>query len=249
MRRVDGSKMSAGALKGFCEGRIRQLDKLISDLSAFTQLPDAFKPKARMYEAQWAKDAFLTLIKGNEKKAVEMFACVPSAIGKVNLFVSDFVVHMGWGWMEEEYEGPDGPIIIPVAGIRNRYVDDPWAWVEIKEAMKSLDIPKDVRPITWLMEHEYKVQKQNMGMSRCLGWNELVVTFTNSEDQRTFNRMKITRKHECKSVYLASEPFHRPRCQSCDNALKDFRNVGGKKSVSKADSDKDLNRLLATLNK
>ena len=247
MRRVDGAKMDTGALKGFCQGRVDQLDRLMGSVAGFKQLPDSFKPKMTMYEAEFAKQAFLALIKGNVKRANEMFACLPIAIGKVNLFVSDFIVHMGWGWMQEEFKTPDGTVTMPVVAIRNVYVDDPWAWREIKSVYATLDIPKDEKPMHWLLEHGYQIKKDNVGMVRCIGWNELSVNYDDPGDMRTYKDLKITGRHTCDAVFCSSEPWHRPRCQSCDEALKAFRDVGGRRPNAKTKVEHDLNVMLESL--
>jgi hypothetical protein len=210
MRGLQGDKWTQEALEAFCKSKIRHLDRLIEELVPWKVLPIEFNPKALIFEAEAARRAYAHLLKGNLEKAIGWFRCLPNAIGKVNLYNNEFVVHLGLGWTHEMRSNK----IVPVALSRDIGLDDPWAWVDVFE------VPS-VRELIKKGSHELKVS--NTGRVTCMGWSEMAVVFEDEEDPRSYKTIKIGATHDCGVNFPANEPFHKVRCKDCRDSLEEYR--------------------------
>lgn len=250
MRGLQGDKWTEEQIQGFSKTKINQLDRLIQDLSAFKVLPEAFKPKARIYEAEAARRAFVALSKGNTAKAIEYLLALPTAIGKVNLYANELVVHLGFGHTHITRNDK----LVPVPLVRGVGIQDPWAWEELFTAAKAKNIKisgniKDENELkVAFMEQGYDLKLDNTGVVTCPGWSILNVEFSDPSDPRTYKSIKVGKHHACGTTFPASEPFHRIRCKSCKDALDASRGVGKRrKGLSKGAAESAIFSELLSL--
>ena len=244
MDRTKGSKMDEGSFKAFCQGRIEQLNRIYDELLMWPEAPEEYKPKAKIYEVDAARRVFSLLLKGKIKEAMKWFRALPPSIGRCSLMSDDFLVHLDMA--EFAYLGKTGDIISYV-GARNRHIDDPWSWVDVRGLIKELKMPKDtVRPLAWLNEKGYTLKLHGIGYVRCVGTSKLTVSFDDPKDLRTFKDLKIINEKECGREFFSNEPWHRYRCRECDRELKRIRDmkVPGK---TMRNTEDEINRLLADL--
>lgn len=225
MRGLAGDRWTAEQVQGFAKTKIAALDRLIQDLSAFKVLPESFKPKARIFEAEAARRAFGLLLKGNEDKAKSYLLALPNAIGKVNLYANELVVHLGFGATHIVRKDK----IVPVSLVRGVGIMDPWAWQDLFSEGFKIKLTGEIKNEDDLKrafsEQGYELKIENSGIITCPGWNELNVEFEDVDDPRTYKSIKVGKHHSCGVTFAASEPFHRIRCKSCKDDLDSYRGV------------------------
>jgi hypothetical protein len=237
---LQGDKMEVSAVKTLAEVKIKKLNTLYRELSKHPKCPPDLRPTARIYEVEWAKRVFELIAKGKEDKAKPMLLALPTAIGKVNLYSKEFVVHLGWGHFAYKV----GENVLPVMGVRGKYAAE-GVWVEIRDMVKNSTIPKGTpNALQWLLDHDYTTKTQHVGMITCPGWTELQVSFNNPDDYRTFKDLKLGEHYKCGKVVCVSELYHQTTCPDCTAAKARARGVGYR---TKTTTESVLNNFLKTL--